>query len=339
MVCLKSVFHPDFRSILQINRITNLNIKDTLIIISCTCTQYTNYMMTEITIVHPSGARASIHPFGATLTSYQTSKGRELIFVSNLAKRDGSKAIRGGVPLVFPIFGPDPEGAMPQHGFLRCTTWNKSDFYEANGAACCDFRLSLKEVSKARGGEIWGNNEKVDCEIVLTVNVLPSSLQTTLKFKNTGSIPFTFQSLFHTYYKIEGGQALNNDVCYVKGLKGYNAEDKITGKTYELCEEKVVMGVEVDRIYSNPSKPELELIVGTGAASDVKLTSKATVDGKVAPVSVVVWNPYIEKSKALGDFGDEEYHHMLCVEPGILSGVPELENGKEATFEQVLSVL
>jgi glucose-6-phosphate 1-epimerase len=29
----------------------------------------------------------------------------------------------------------------------------------------------------------------------------------------------------------------------------------------------------------------------------------------------VVWNPWIEKAKALADFGDEEYRSMLCVEP------------------------
>jgi len=125
----------------------------------------------------------------------------------------------------------------------------------------------------------------------------------------------------------------------VKGLKGYNAQDKVTGESYELTDEKVVFGVEVDRIYSDPSKPKLELTISTGAVSDVKLTSTATVDGTSAPVSVVVWNPYITKAKSLGDFGNEEYHDTICVEPGILTGVPELENGKEAEFEQTITVL
>jgi len=293
--------------------------------------------MNEVTISHPSGAKASVNPFGATLTSYQTSNGRELIFVSSLAKRDGSKAIRGGVPLVFPQFG-QPIKAMPQHGFLRCNIWNVGDFYEEDDASCCDFTLRLKDVVKARGGDVWSaDNDKVDCEVVFVVRVLPSSFQTVLKIKNIGSTPFSFQALFHTYYKIEGGQALNNDVCYVKGLTGYSVEDKVTGESYIHPDENVIFGKEVDRIYSNPSKPELNLVVGTGASSDLRLTSKATVDGKVAPVSVVVWNPYIAKAKALGDFSDEEYHDMICVEP--LTDVPVLENGKEASFEQIISLV
>lgn len=36
----------------------------------------------------------------------------------------------------------------------------------------------------------------------------------------------------------------------------------------------------------------------------------------------VVWNPWIAKAKATGDFGDEEYKNMLCVEPAIAASGP-----------------
>ena len=39
------------------------------------------------------------------------------LFVSKRSVFDGKKAIRGGVPFVFPIFG--PSSVMPQHGFAR----------------------------------------------------------------------------------------------------------------------------------------------------------------------------------------------------------------------------
>ena len=40
-----------------------------------------------------------------------------MIFVASKAKLDGTKAIRGGIPICFPAFGAWPFGA--QHGFAR----------------------------------------------------------------------------------------------------------------------------------------------------------------------------------------------------------------------------
>jgi D-hexose-6-phosphate mutarotase len=37
---------------------------------------------------------------------------------SENAHRDGSKAIRGGIPICFPIFGTKDTIALPQHGKL-----------------------------------------------------------------------------------------------------------------------------------------------------------------------------------------------------------------------------
>ena len=67
------------------------------------------------TVVHTSnnddGSASSslssirIHRYGATVLSYNA-QGREQLFVSKDAILDGTKPIRGGIPLVFPIFGP-----------------------------------------------------------------------------------------------------------------------------------------------------------------------------------------------------------------------------------------
>merc|ERR1712232_671704 len=75
-----------------------------------------------VVLRHTTGASAEIYLLGATLCSYKTSDGKEQIFVSPGAIWDGKKAIRGGVPLVFPQFG-QPDKAMPQHGFARSSIW------------------------------------------------------------------------------------------------------------------------------------------------------------------------------------------------------------------------
>ena len=34
---------------------------------------------------------------------------------------------------------------------------------------------------------------------------------------------------------------------------------------------------------------------------------------------VVVWNPWVDKSRRMNDFGDDEYLRMLCVETGLIA--------------------
>lgn len=50
----------------------------------------------------PSGESVTIQLYGATVTSWKAN-GQEQLFVSQKAQLDGSKPIRGGIPLVFPV--------------------------------------------------------------------------------------------------------------------------------------------------------------------------------------------------------------------------------------------
>ena len=60
----------------------------------------------RIELKHGSGnSTLTVVPFGATIISWIV-EGEEMIFVSKKAVMDGSKAIRGGVPVCFPNFGP-----------------------------------------------------------------------------------------------------------------------------------------------------------------------------------------------------------------------------------------
>lgn len=50
-----------------------------------------------------SGETISVLLFGATVTSWKDASGDEKLWLSDAAKLDGSKAVRGGIPLVFPV--------------------------------------------------------------------------------------------------------------------------------------------------------------------------------------------------------------------------------------------
>ena len=51
---------------------------------------------------------------------------------------------------------------------------------------------------------------------------------------------------------------------------------------------------------------------------------------------MVVWNPWIQKSKAMEDFGDEEYLGMICLELGDVAKPVTLEAGHTWSAKQTL---
>ena len=81
--------------------------------------------------VTPQGPSVEILLYGATVISWKAaspnnSEIKERFFVSSKAALDGSKPVRGGIPVVFPCFGPPSHAEhlkLPQHGFARSEVW------------------------------------------------------------------------------------------------------------------------------------------------------------------------------------------------------------------------
>jgi glucose-6-phosphate 1-epimerase len=246
--------------------------------------------MSIVTIVHShSGASAQVHTFGATVVAFTNSKGREVLFLSRDAKVDGSKAIRGGIPLVFPQFGATPDTTMPQHGFARCNSWNVQDSYDNEESAGMTFTLDWKDVTQGKGDGAWSNGT-FDCTLKLHVQVQASSLTTTLTIQNKGSMSFDFQTLFHTYFLVQQHQALKADQCHVIGLEGYQCEDKISGDTYTCSSQPIIIDSNIDHIYTPPEgKLDVQITVKTGNETFATMDAFGFVNGQKVPTSCVVW--------------------------------------------------
>lgn len=99
------------------------------------------------------GSSAEILLYGATVISWRSGsvpnpQPVERLFVSSKAALDGSKPVRGGIPVVFPCFGAPthPEHLkLGQHGFARSETWTFNSIVMDNEAgvsvklSMCDF--------------------------------------------------------------------------------------------------------------------------------------------------------------------------------------------------------
>src|SRR3954462_4974564 len=73
-------------------------------------------------------AEAEVYLHGAHVTHFQPRGHKPVLFMSGESLFDPAKPIRGGVPLIFPWFGPNASNPKaPQHGFARTTQWTVRD--------------------------------------------------------------------------------------------------------------------------------------------------------------------------------------------------------------------
>lgn len=130
--------------------------------------------------------------------------------MSSNAALDGSKAARGGVPVVFPNFGPpgnEATSALPQHGFARISRWeflgkSTSESSESakggDSSVKLDFGLSSSNLSEELRGA-W----PYDFGCIYSVTLGRDGLETSLLVRNEGVKAFEFQMLTHTYLRVK----------------------------------------------------------------------------------------------------------------------------------------
>jgi glucose-6-phosphate 1-epimerase len=245
----------------------------------------------------PDGAEATITLYGAHLVSWKAvttadAPPQERLFLSSLSALDGQKAIRGGVPVIFPQFA--ERGTGMRHGFARVSTWRVIDQGEADGAAFAVLALSQADLQA-------GDNRQLAAawpyafELLLRVAVRDAGLDMLLSVRNTGTQAFPFAAALHTYHLVDDVEAVRIDGVQAETLA-------ITDKLDQVFEH--IAGA---------------IMFDTGA-------DKVTLE-QTGFNDAVVWNPGAADAAALSDMEDEEYRRFVCIEPALL-GPQQLEPGE-----------
>ena len=250
--------------------------------------------MPRLRITSPA-AEAEIYLHGAHVTHYQPRGHKPVLFMSGQSLFDPAKAIRGGVPLIFPWFGPNAANPKaPQHGFARTTPWTIRAVRHApdDGAVIVTLSLGPDERSRAH----WPH----DFEATYTVTA-GRTLVMTLDVVNAGQAEFTYEEALHTYLAVGDVRQARID-----GLAGRKYVDKVDqGRRKTQPDGAFTLTGETDRVYL--ATPD------TVTVND-RANNRRLVVTKSGSDATVVWNPWTEKAKAMADFGDEEWPGMLCVE-------------------------
>lgn len=282
---------------------------------------------TKVILTHPAdeSTNLTILKHGATVISWKH-KGQEKLWLSDAAKLDGSKPVRGGIPLVFPIFGKSkddkhPAFKLPQHGFARNSPWELLGQTTENPLTV-QLGLGPEQVDPELF-KLWDDG-KNDFTLILSVTLGDDYLTTGIEVENTGSNDFEFNWLFHTYLRIPDV----TDVV-VNNFTDAKCYDQLIGENYYEKSPMISFTEEFDRIYKEIDPKVIFQVVEFGKV----LT---TVERDNLP-DAVVWNPWIKKSEGMADFEPKDgYLKMLCIEPGHVNSFVRLRAGEKWSGKQTL---
>ncbi len=244
--------------------------------------------------VNTNKAKALISIHAGQVLSFQPSgEPEDIMFLSEKAYYQDGKAIKGGAPVCWPWFGPDPEGkGRPGHGFVRNRPWNVLAT-ETVGNGDIKVILGLTDTEETRG--IWPNSFELTQEILIG-----DSLNLALITRNTGSESYPITQAFHTYFKI-------GDISQVKvlGLEDCVYIDKVDNSAQKHQADAVTVDSEVDRIY---------LGVGNTMIIDDSALNRCIQIVSQGNKTAVVWNPWEKIAAEMADLEDADYQRLVCVE-------------------------
>ncbi|MDT8363761.1 MAG: D-hexose-6-phosphate mutarotase [Nitrosomonas sp.] len=244
--------------------------------------------------VKNDSATALISIYGGQVLAFQPKHASsDLLFLSKLAYYQPGKAIKGGIPICWPWFGPDPEGLnRPAHGFMRNRLW---DVLETAMTAEGDVRVVLGLSDTPETQSIWPRAFALRLEISIG-----ETLNLALVTRNTGSQAFAITQAFHTYFSVG-----NISQVKVLGLENTQYIDKVNDNQQMDQAGAITINAETDRIYLDVSN---EFSIQDDAMKRrIHITSKGNR-------TAVVWNPWIKISGEMADLQDDDYQRFICVE-------------------------
>lgn len=219
---------------------------------------------------------------------------KPVLWLSRDAKFVPGKAIRGGIPVCWPWFGPHSEGStFPAHGFARTAVWEAVD---SNLDSAGQVSLTLVLPQSAMPPEMWPHATALELKITLG-----TTLQLVLTTCNVGAQPFVMGEALHTYFNIHDiGSAI------VGGLHGVTYWDTVGQVEKKEQSGPISFRKETDRVYID--SPESCVI------EDPDFRRRIRID-KTGSQSTVVWNPWTDKAERMGDLGQPDgWRGFVCVE-------------------------
>jgi glucose-6-phosphate 1-epimerase len=250
--------------------------------------------LTRATIA-TNAATAEIYLQGAHVAQWQPATAEHpVIFLSAQSHFAAGKAIRGGVPLVFPWFA-ERKGGLPggMHGFARTLPWEVAATELRPEGVALSFKLLPNQTTRDVG---------FDHFVLVYEVVVGETLSLALEVENLGDSPLSFEEALHAYYSVSDVRQID-----VSGLGDTDYLDRAdNAKPKHQASGAIRFMGETDQLHLNTH--------ATVTISDPEWRRRIVIE-KHGSESTVVWNPWQAKASALADLGAEAWPHFVCVEP------------------------
>ena len=262
-------------------------------------------------------AEATISIYGAQILNYNPSRNVEILWMSPESRFEEGKAIRGGIPVCFPWFGPHQSNeSLPQHGFARIMNWKLVNTESLQGG---ENRIVLQLCSSDKTKRYW--NHDFCAEMIFTVG---SKLDVSLKVTNTSATPIDYTCALHSYFSLS---AIDN--ITIEGLKDTAYENQLDGGDYTQGDELLSVEGEITRHYYNTES--------TCIIHDPVFNRSIQIE-KEGSKNSTVWNPGAETSAKMGDVSDNAFETFVCLETvNKIDDVIELDTGESHTTPAIIS--
>lgn len=273
--------------------------------------------MQKLEVRAADGSLIALTAQGAHLYSWQTPTGtdsQERLFLSRRSAFAEGKAIRGGVPVIFPQFS--DFGPLPRHGFARTALWQVlQQGQDDAGNAIAELELRANPATLA----IW----PYQFSLKLAVQANRRQLRLQLSVENTDTQAFSFSSALHSYFALN---ELTNS--RLQGLQGLHYLDNLLARqSFQESAAELVISQEIDRVYQQAQQP----LLLQQAGHSLRISQQGFVDA-------VVWNPGASAAK-LNDMELAEAEQMLCIEAARIIEPVHLAAGASWTGEQLIELL
>jgi glucose-6-phosphate 1-epimerase len=274
-----------------------------------------------------SVASAEIFLQGAQISRFKRKQQSPILFLSSHCSYKQGQPLRGGIPICWPWFGQLKKNdekitdqykdadldAMPTHGCVRDISWQVNSIETpSHDITVVEFSLDLNPKRTDESGNVSKTFWPFLAQLRYRVEV-GEQLTATLTVSNQDSQEFSYSAALHSYFSVNH---INNVI--ISGFSKTTYVDAVDAWKEKKQVDDIAFNKEVDRIY----KSAPTAIVLSDRNRIVEIASEGSK-------STVVWNPWIEKSRQLPQFADDEYQSMVCIETAnVLDDIISLNPGE-----------